>query len=110
MTPEKREKPFDVVVSAIADLYRRQLLVALLDHNPQKDDDCDPLDLVSEGDEPDVLETELIHNHLPRLDDMGYIMWDRTANEISKGSKWDEIEPLLTLIDNHQDELPVGWL
>lgn len=110
MTPEKREKPFDVVVSAIADPYRRQLLVALLDHNLQENDGRDPLDLISEADESNVLETELIHNHLPRLDDMGYITWDRTTNEISKGSKWDEIEPFLTLLDKHQDELPDGWL
>lgn len=105
-----REQPFDAVLAALSDPYRRQLLVALLDHNPQDDDDRDPLGILAAADEPDVLEIELIHNHLPRLEEMGYITWNRTTNEISKGPQWDEIEPLLELIHNHQDELPDGWL
>jgi len=100
----------DTVFEALSNPYRRQLLVALLDHNPQDDDDRDPLDVSSTDIEPDVLESELFHNHLPKLEDMGYITWDQESNEISKGPEWDEIEPLLTLIHDHQDELPDGWL
>ena len=48
--------------------------------------------------------------HLPKLEDMGYISWDRNTNEISKGPAWDDIAPLLKLIYDHQDELPKGWL
>ncbi|WP_345783346.1 DUF7344 domain-containing protein [Natrialbaceae archaeon AArc-T1-2] len=84
--------------------------MALLEHNPQDDDDRDPLNQFSENEEATVLKTELVHSHLPKLAEMGYITWDRNTNEISKGPKWDEIEPLLELIDNHQDELPDGWL
>jgi DNA-binding MarR family transcriptional regulator len=106
----RREKAFDTAVAALSNPYRRQLLVALLEHNPQDDDDRDPLDLLSETEESTVLESELVHNHLPKLEKMGYITWDRPTNEISKGPKWDEIAPLLTLINDHQDELPDGWL
>jgi hypothetical protein len=84
--------------------------VALLNHNPQDDDDRDPLNIVADDIEPEVLEIELVHNHLPKLEDMGFISWDRTANEISKGPNWEEIAPLLKLIHDHQDELPEDWL
>lgn len=105
-----KQLDFDTAIDALADPYRRQLLVALLEHNPQDDDNCDPLDLVAEEDEPGVLEIELVHTHLPKLEAMGYISWNRTTDKISKGPNWDEIAPLLELIDNHRDELPDGWL
>lgn len=101
---------FDTALLALAKPYRRQLLLALLEHNPQDDTDSDPLDLVPATDEPDVFNTKLVHVHLPKLEDMGYITWDRAANKISKGPKWDEIAPLLELIANHRDELPEEWL
>jgi len=57
-------KPPDVrVFEALANRYRRQLLLALQDANPQRDDDLDPLDLLVDGQsEADlaVSEVELI--------------------------------------------------
>ncbi|PSP33128.1 hypothetical protein BRC64_04530 [Halobacteriales archaeon QH_10_67_22] len=57
-------KPPDVrVFEALANGYRRQLLLALQDANPQRDDDLDPLDLLVDGQsEADlaVSEVELI--------------------------------------------------
>lgn len=100
----------DDLFESLSNSYRRQLLVALLDHNPQDDDDRDPLNLVSDDIEPEVLEIHLFHNHLPKLEEMGFITWDRETNEISKGPDWVEIEPLLSLIEDHQEELPDGWL
>jgi hypothetical protein len=41
---------------------------------------------------------------------MGFIRWDRDANEISKGPNWGDIAPLLILIEEHEDELPDDWL
>lgn len=106
----KESSRADDLFEALSNPYRRQLLVALLEHNPQDDHDRDPLDLVSDDIEPDVLELHLLHSHLPKLEEMDFITWDRETNEISKGPDWDEIKPLLELIDNHQDELPDGWL
>ena len=67
-------------------------------------------DVLMRGDtEADKLEITLTHNHLPKLADAGYIEWDQDTGEISKGPRFDEIEPLLELIQNHADELPPGW-
>ena len=99
------------VLDALSDSYRRQLLVALLHHNPQDDQDPDPLDVV-DASENDIerLRTEIVHQHLPKLDDMGVIEWDRSTQKISRGPNWDDIAPLLQLIEDHKDELPDGWL
>lgn len=110
MPVEKQERQFTRSLSALANPYRRQLLLALLDHNPQDDDDRDPLDIAAGDEEPEVLETELVHTHLPKLTDMGYITWDRTDNTISRGPEWEQIAPLLELINENRDELPDGWL
>jgi len=96
-------------MDALSNRYRRELLVALLDSNPQADDDRDPLNVIDPPVEPEVLEIELVHKHLPKLESMGFIEWDTDTGEIAKGPDWDDIEPLLVLIDNHRDELPDDW-
>jgi len=95
---------------ALSASYRRQLLVALLEHNPQ-DDDPDPLDVTADGEtDLDVLEIDLFHRHLPKLEEQEFIEWDRESGEIAKGPKWEEIGPIIRLIHDHRDELPDGWL
>ena len=99
------------VFEALSNPYRRQLLLSLRDHNPQDDRDRDPLNVVAEHEADEtVLRTQLVHTHLPKLDDMGFIEWDREHNEIRKGPNWDEIAQILRLIADHRDELPDGWL
>ena len=67
-------------------------------------------DVMMRGDnDTDNGEIALTHTHLPKLADAGYIVWDRDTGEISKGPRFDEIEPLLELIENHTDELPPDW-
>ncbi|WP_411964629.1 hypothetical protein [Haloferax sp. YSMS24] len=52
------------------------------------------------------LEVELYHLHLPKLDSAGYVSWDRESGAIETGPQFEEIEPLLDLMENHADELP----
>lgn len=100
----------ETALDALADPYRRQLLTALIVDNPQDDDDRDPLDVIESPAKPDVLETELYHVHLPKLEERGFIDWNQETGKVSKGPNWDDIAPLITLIDKHRDELPDGWL
>lgn len=110
VTRPANEGQFTDAIRVLSHRYRRELLLALLAENPQDDDNRDPLDLLDADTEPAVLQTELFHKHLPMLEDEGFIEWDRETGQISKGPDWATIEPLISLIDTHRDELPEGWL
>lgn len=100
---------FDEALDALANVQRRKLLVSLLAHNPQDDSPV----VVAESDrDTHALEriVRMEHSHLPRLEDGGFIEWDQEAHEVMKGPKFDEIRPLLELLNAHADELPDGYL
>jgi hypothetical protein len=101
----------DVILELLMSRYRRRLLVALLEHNPQ--DDRDPLlppDTVSTEMDTERLRIAIQHTHLPKLEAAGVVEWDRETNQISKGPEFDELRPLLQLLYDHADELPRDWL
>ena len=81
----------------------------MLKHNPQ--DATDPRDSNprSEGEDLEIL-FDFQHYHLPELEGKGLISYDRAENIVTKGPYFEEVEPLLTLIDEHRGELPDDWL
>lgn len=98
----------DEMADALADVHRRKLLVALLEHSPQ---DHSPVGISdSENDAALGDSVSMNHVHLPKLADYGFIDWDEKRHEVSKGREFDEIRPLLELLDAHEDELPDDWL
>lgn len=99
----------DECFDALSNRQRRRVLVALLHHNPQSADFQSSDDIVS-GEATDELAIQMHHVHLPKLADMGFIEWDRTANSIRRGPAFEEIQPLLALLDEHSDELLEEWL
>ena len=107
-TVDATHRSADDVFVALADRQRRRLLLALLESNPQADgsvasqtdggvDELDPA-------------LRMYHVHLPKLADYGFVEWDREAGEVTRGSRFAEIEPLLELLDDHRAELPADWL
>lgn len=103
---ETRLKP-DVQVELLADGTRRRLLVALLDDAPGES----PITLTERGGETGTPERiEMQHLHLPKLADAGVVRWDRENNLVLQGPQFDELEPLLTVLHDHADELPDEWL
>lgn len=69
-----------------------------------------------EGDSVDYSDTTLCltsesrlllhHVHLPKLEEYGYIKWNKTEETVQKGPQWKEVEPFLNLIYSHLHELP----
>jgi hypothetical protein len=99
---------FDEVLEALADPYRRQLLLALIEHNPQDDGDSDPLNIHPECDDT-LSKMNIFMGNPPKLDEMGIINWNKEDKEILKGPDWAEFEPLLRLIAENKEELPNEW-
>lgn len=99
----------DEMLDALANAQRRNLLVALLEHNPQDDS---PVVLAEDESEADAVErlVQMNHVHLPRLEEYGFIEWDQRNNEVVKGPNFEDIRPLLELLATHGEDLPDGWL
>ena len=109
MRENGENRSFDEMLHLLSKVQRRKLLVALLDHNPQDDS---PRVVGESATETGALSSmiEMHHAHLPKLEDYGFIVWDRDSNEVSKGPEFGEIRPLLELLRDHEDELPDGWI
>ena len=106
---DRQTLSFDEVVDAVADIQRRRLLVKLMEANPQPAAQVRSGDSESEAD-VDEQAVSMVHTHLPKLIDLGIIEFASDGQEIVKGSNFDQIRPLLELLDNNSDELPENWL
>lgn len=110
MNPLLHPKPQpDEQLEAITHAARRRLLLSLLDRPSQEGT---PVEIAEWVDESDIAETrvDIYHTHLPELEDRGYVRWDRERCHVAPGPQFGEIEPLLTLLYEHRDELPDEWL
>lgn len=85
---------------------RRRVLVKLSRANPRGRDEFTTSEFTKDDED---LELDLFHRHLPKLDGAGFINWDREADIITRGPRFEEIAPLVRLMDGHADELPNGW-
>ena len=89
-------RAFDRILDALGHCRRRQILTTLQKNSRQ---DCANFQASLEDS----------HTHLPKLDNLGFINWNPDQEAISKGPKWGDLRIFLHLINDHQDELPVGW-
>jgi hypothetical protein len=94
----------DRVVNLLRSRHRRRILLGLAAGRIDSEADV----ATRRPDEEDV-ESELLSTHLPMLEEEGIIEWDRETGEIKKGPNFDEIEPILQLLQKHDDELPPFW-
>lgn len=95
----------DDMFAALADRYRRRLLFTLLDHDPGASVAVPEAIHYGEVD-PDMLFTSMYHVHLPKLADMGFVEWDRTAHTVIRGPRFSTIQSFLQLLVNNRDVLP----
>ena len=54
----------------------------------------------------DALEVQLVHCHLPKLEDADVIEWDRETQTVTRGPAFAEIEPFLSLLIGNADKFP----
>jgi hypothetical protein len=83
---------WNAVFESLSAEPRRQLIVSLMDAPP---DQSVPLPesamMPNVPQDPEVLRTELYHNHLPILADMGFVTWEKEPLVASRGSRFDEV-------------------
>lgn len=96
-------------LGAVSHRLQRQLLVALFRRNPRDDTPIDSDEFELEDGDLEIL-FDYQHYHLPDLESKGLIDYDREDHSVTKGPLFEEIKPLIELIDEHKDELPPDWL
>lgn len=84
--------------------YRRYVLWVLADPDNRAGEAIDTTQFTGPDGEPDILQLELRHNHFPKLDDYGLVDWDPDAETLSRGPRFEEVEPFLEVIDDDSDE------
>ena len=105
---------------ALRNVHRRRLLVALLDRETVEGAEWRRGAAVTVGGTdpgtndgtragargpPDSTAAELYHVHLPRLDDQGFVDYDRESDVVTRGERYDEIRPMLELLDANAERL-----
>ncbi len=97
----------DEQLDAVAHVARRRLLIGLLDQYSQGDTAIEVEQVVADA---PATPADMRHTHLPKLEDRGFVRWDREARLVAHGPQFDEIEPLLGVLYDNRDELPDEWL
>lgn len=99
----------DAVFRVLSNPLRRRILTRLAKRNPRRSDEITVQSLVETPHEREAWYAILRHQHLPRLEHTGFITWDRETGAITTGPRFQEIRPLLTLLEDNQDDLPGDW-
>ena len=100
----------DQVLANLSNPTRRSILLMLGEDNPRDTDEFTAPDVDEDDEDLELLAAEVTYEHLPQLDRAGFIDWDRESDTITRGSNFEDMRPLITLIQNHRDELPDDWL
>ncbi len=108
MSYDPGENEVDVAFRLLAHRDRRQLLMTLLEVEP--DDDI-PLTEMRGVTDTDMSASHILlyHNHLPKLEACGVVEWDEEASTVRQGPRFDEIRPMVALVEEHWEELPNGY-
>lgn len=83
---------------------RRRVLVTLAVTDPSETVEFDPEDLYTgkNGTDREQFLLSLHHAHLPKLDGADYVEWERGSATLARGPRFEEIEPLLRTLVEHE--------
>lgn len=104
---ERVVEKWDKVFTAISAEPRRQIIVSLLEK-----EEGQPISLPEMAMnpniplDPDVLRTELIHHHLPHLEQRDFVQWEREPLRAYRGPDYDEVAVVFEVLHTEASELP----
>ncbi|MFC5277830.1 ArsR family transcriptional regulator [Halorubrum rubrum] len=100
---------FDSQLDALGHVARRRLLLALLDAGSEDDRSVAFDRLADDSPEEDAL-LSMRHLHLPKLEERGFVAVHPERRSVRRGPRFDEISPLLELLEANGDRLPDDWV
>ena len=87
---------------ALSDGRRRRILIELRDAEA-----LDPFAGVEDDRERTI---PLHHVHLPLLEEMDLVTWDRETGTVRRGDDFEAVDPVLAALAARRDALPDGYL
>ena len=95
----------DAAFDALADSRRREILLRLAAVAPDGQTSLGSGAIASGDEDVDTVRTELYHVHLPKLAEAGYVEWAGDALVVSPGPRFEEIAPLVDLLNDPRLDL-----
>ncbi|USZ72374.1 DUF7344 domain-containing protein [Natronosalvus halobius] len=95
----------DRLFTALSAGPRRRILAEL--NNQPADGVQVPEAILNDGEVRRDLEIALHHKHLPLLNDYGFINWDPETNRVTKGRRFDDVQPVLESLNDQADEVSI---
>lgn len=89
----------------LADERCRRLLFALLE-TPSHHTDHEPAELSFDGSVGEDTKIELYHMHLPKLEDAGFIRWNREEKQVHRGPAFADLRPFLARLRDSAETGP----
>lgn len=101
---------WDAMFEALSNRRRRIILVELAARESKNPTLGLPHDVHRGEVSINDLNAKLFHVHLPKLENTGYIAWDREQRSVSRGPSFETIRPVVELIHSQRNALPPGWV
>ena len=103
------EVPLDTIFRALSHPTRRHILTTLRQKQLRRSNEIPVAALTPDESDNGRFHVRLYHQHLPRLDTVGFISWNPDEETIRPGPNYGAITPVVDLLDANQDELPADW-
>jgi hypothetical protein len=109
---QAQQQIVDHVFEALSRAPRRGILATLVEASSREvpEEALHPEALGEEEAEREAFVLSLRHHHLPHLDELGFIDWERGAQMVHAGPKYDQIAPIVEQMIEMQDQHPAAWV
>jgi len=94
----------DEYLRVLAHEHRRQLLTILLERGDQAEVAI-PEAVVRDDTDRDTVRLSFHHIHVPKLDELGLVEWDRDAGVVTKGPNFDDVRSLIEAVERVEASL-----
>lgn len=89
---------------ALMDEHRRKLLLVLVNRNEHEGVSV-PETVAQDGDDLTTLRIEFHHMHLPRLEELGLVDWNRETDVVTRGANFETLQPLVEFVGTFEESI-----